>query len=123
MDFQSYMSSGSSTLISCASLIIAVLTVIGWWKLFSKAGLPGWLAIIPIVNIFAYAQVAGGWWLALLLLIPGVNLFVLAYIHYSVAQKFGGGCLTALGLFFLTPVFVILLGFGDAQYQGSKYRF
>lgn len=120
MDFGSYMSSGTSSLISCLSLIFGILTVIGWWKLFSKAGQPGWLAIIPIVNILVYAQIAGGWWLALLLLIPVVNIFVLAYIHYSVAQQFGGGCLLALGLIFLTPVFAIWLGFGDAQYRSAK---
>ena len=32
-------------------LVVAVLTIIAQWKIFSKAGKPGWASIIPIYNI------------------------------------------------------------------------
>jgi len=100
-------------------LIIFVLLVIGWWRMFTKAGYPGWLAIIPIVNLIVYALMSKRslLWL-ILLLIPVVNIFALFYIHMGVAERFGQSILFAIGLFFLTPIFVLLLGFGDYQYRG-----
>ena len=54
-----------------------ILMVAAMWKVFSKAGQPGWAAIIPIVNMYFLCKVAGrpGWWV-ILLLIPLVNLII-----------------------------------------------
>jgi hypothetical protein len=107
-----------SSAFSICALIFAILIIIGWWKLFTKAGQPGWLAIIPIVNGIIYIQISGKpvWWI-LLLLIPIVNIIVLFLIHQSLAERFGQGILFALGLMFLTPFFVLILAFGDYRYR------
>ena len=100
-------------------LVIAVIVIIAWWKVFTKAGAPGWAAIIPIYNIYILLKLAGrpGWWL-ILMLIPFVNIIIFLIVSIDVAKSFGKGMLFGLGLFFLSPIFYCILGFGSAEYQG-----
>jgi hypothetical protein len=97
--------------------LVGILVIAGMWKVFTKAGQPGWAAIIPIYNLIVLLQIAGKpvWWL-LLFLIPGVNLIMLILVWLSVAKAFGKGTGFTLGLIFLSPIFVPILGFGDARY-------
>ena len=101
-------------------LLVAVLVIAGLWKVFTKAGKPGWAAIIPIYNLIVLLQIAGKpvWWF-LLLFIPVVNIVIMVLIWMGVAKAFGKGTGFALGLLFLSPIFVPILGFGDAKYVGS----
>jgi hypothetical protein len=108
---------GASAIIG---LVVGLLVIAGMWRLFSKAGKPGWAAIIPIYNLIVLLQIAGKpiWWI-LLLFIPIVNFIVIIMIWVGVARAFGKGTGFALGLVFLSPIFVPILGFSDAQYVGS----
>ncbi|MBC8160198.1 MAG: signal peptidase I [Roseiflexaceae bacterium] len=101
-------------------LLVAVLVIAGMWKLFTKAGKPGWAAIIPIYNIVVLLQIAGKplWWIVLLF-IPFVNFIAIIMIWAAVAKSFGKGIGFTLGLVFLSPIFVPVLGFGGANYVGS----
>ena len=100
---------------------VLVVTVVGAWKAFAKAGQPGLFAIIPIINILAIMKIAGKpWWWALLLLIPIVQLFVIFIVMSNVASAYGKGLGFTLGLIFLAPLFWCILGFGDARYQGAR---
>ena len=101
-------------------LIVGVLMIAAMWKVFSKAGQPGWAAIIPIYNIYVMCKIAGrpGWWL-LLFLIPLVNFIIIIIICIDIAKNFGKGAGFGLGLAFLGIIFWPILGFGSAQYQGG----
>jgi hypothetical protein len=100
-------------------LAIFIVLVAGLWKMFTKAGQPGWAAIVPIYNLVVLLQIVGRpiWWI-ILLLIPVVNIVVSIILWLDTAKSFGRGIGTALGLIFLTPIFVCILGFGSAQYVG-----
>lgn len=105
--------------------VIYVLLIIAMWKIFTKAGKPGWASIVPIYNVIVMFQIIGlNPWLLLLYLIPVVN-FVVAII-FSIMQAsrlskaFGKGTGFALGLFFLNPIFLLILGFGDSKYIGIQ---
>ena len=100
-------------------LAVLILVLAGLWKVFEKAGKPGWAALIPIYNIYVLCLIAGrpGWWL-LLFLIPFVNIVVSILVSLDVAKKFGKGLGFGLGLAFLGFIFWPILGFGDARYQG-----
>lgn len=102
-------------------LAIIVLVIAGFWKTFTKAGQPGWAAIIPIYNLYILCKIAGrpGWWV-ILFLIPIVSIVAAIIISIDVAKAFGKGIGFALGLIFLSPIFYCILGFGSAQYQGPK---
>lgn len=100
-------------------LAIIVLVIVGFWKVFEKAGQPGWAAIIPIYNVYILCKIAGrpGWWV-ILMFIPIVSLVIAIILSIDVAKSFGKGIGFALGLIFLGFIFYPILGFGSAQYQG-----
>ena len=95
-----------------------ILMIAGLWKTFSKAGQPGWAAIIPIYNLIVLCQVAGRpiWWFLLLLICFPIFYII---ICIDIAKRFGKGGGFAVGLIFLPFIFFPMLGFGSAQYQGG----
>ncbi|WP_394615641.1 DUF5684 domain-containing protein [Lentzea sp. JNUCC 0626] len=100
--------------------IVAVVGIIVMWKTFTKAGQPGWAAIIPIYNLYVLTQIAGrpGWW-TVLLLIPFVNVVVLAIMSIDIAKSFGKDAVFGIvGLWLFSIVGYAILGFGNAQYRG-----
>src|SRR4051812_6556874 len=78
---------------------LLVLIIAGMWKVFAKAGYPGWAAIIPIYNVYILCKVAGrpGWWL-ILFLIPFVNWIIMIVIGIDIARNFGKSAGFGVGL-------------------------
>jgi Na+/proline symporter len=108
---------------SLLSLAILVVIIVGLWKVFTKAGQPGWGSLIPIYNAYLWLKIAGkpGWWL-LLLFIPLVNIVIAIIVAIEVAKRFGKSA--AFGIFLVAILAFIgipILGFGDAVYtpQGA----
>jgi len=102
-------------------LVIVILMFAGLWKMFSKAGEPGWAAIVPIYNLIVMLKIAGKplWWI-ILLIIPIVSLVVGIMVAVSLARAFGKGGGFAVGMIFLPFIFYPILGFGSATYVGPK---
>lgn len=101
-------------------LLFLVLIIYSLWKVFEKAGQPGWAAIIPFYNLYIMLKIAKkpGWWL-ILMFIPLVNLVIFILTYIAFAKAFGKGTGFALGLVFLGFIFFPLLAFGDAQYDAG----
>jgi hypothetical protein len=97
---------------------IVILMVASMWKVFVKAGKPGWAAIIPIYNLVVLLEIAGkpAWWV-ILFIIPIVNVVMIFVVSLALARKFGKGAGYGVGLALLGVVFYPMLGFGDAQYD------
>ena len=110
----------SSTISCFCSGIIFIVVVVGLWKLFVKADEPGWAAIIPIYNYYVILKIVGRpWWWLLLLLIPIVNLIVSIIVAIDLAKSFGKDAAYGVILLWLFSVIgYLILGFGDAEYQG-----
>ncbi len=110
---------GSSGIILIIDLVIAVIMIVSVWKIFDKAGEPGWAAIIPIYNLYVMLKVAGkpGWWL-ILFFIPLVNFIIFIITDLALAEKFGKGVGFAIGMILLPIIFFPILAFGDARYAG-----
>lgn len=100
-------------------MAVLVIMLIAMWKLFTKAGKPGWAAIVPIYNIIVLLEVVGRptWWVVLLL-VPLVNIVVGFMLMFDVAKSFGKGGGYAIGLILLPYVFYPMLAFGSATYVG-----
>lgn len=109
----------SSTLSLCCAGIFALILIAGMWKIFDKAGKPGWAAIVPIYNIYILMEIIGrpGWWVVLFL-IPFVNVVVGILASLELAASFGKSVLYGVGMIVFPYIFYPLLGFGDAQYKG-----
>ena len=99
-------------------LSVLVLFFISLWRVFEKAGQPGWAAIIPIYNFYILCKIAGkpGWWW-ILILIPVVNFVILLLVKLDLASAFGKSAGFAIGLWLLPLIFYPLLAFSDAQYR------
>ena len=100
-------------------LTVGLLVIISMWKIFAKAGQPGWAAIIPIYNYIVWCKIVGrpGWWVLLLLLCFPIFFIILCI---DLAKSFGQGVGFALGLIFLSIIFFPILAFGGATYQGPS---
>lgn len=96
-----------------------VLLVVAAWKMFSKAGYPGILAIIPIVNLIFIVKIAGySGWLVLLYLIPIVNIVFAILVALRLGGNFGKGVLFSILWLWLIPVIgYFVIGFGGSRYQ------
>ena len=119
-DFESRTQSAPGPIFWICYAVVLLLMIAAMWKVFSKAGQPGWAVIIPIYNIYVLCKVAGrpGWWL-LLMLIPLVNIVIAIILNIDIAKNFGKGVGFGIGLIFLPFIFYPILGFGSAQYQGG----
>ena len=100
-------------------LAMVVVVIAGMWKVFDKAGQPGWACLVPIYNLVVMLQIAGKpiWWL-ILFCIPLVNFVAGILVTLSLAKSFGKDVGFAIGLILLGVVFFPILGFDDSTYQG-----
>lgn len=132
----------SSTIISA---VWYILLIVGMWKLFAKAGEPGWKSLIPAYNEYILFKIswsstmfwamllcmAGGYFCLLNSYLMGLYYLGLALIitalimkaacSYKMARCFGKGIGFTIGLWIFEPLFLIILGFGSARYSGKAY--
>ncbi len=105
------------TIVMLVWLAICVTVIAGLWRVFTKAGEPGWGVLVPIYNFYLMCKIAQrpGWWL-ILMFIPIVNIAVAVVLSIDIARHFGKGAGFGVGLAFLGFVFYPILGFGSAEY-------
>jgi len=102
-------------------LALAGVAIAGQWKVYTKAGKPGWACIVPIYNLIVLVEIVGKpvWWF-LLLLCPCVNIIFLIWTYNLLSKSFGKDEGFTVGLVLLGPIFMCILGFGDAVYLGPS---
>lgn len=106
-------------IIVCLALV--VVSLVGMWKVFEKAGKPGWAAIVPFYNLYCLFEMAfGNGWLFLLCFVPCANVVAAFVCYFKLAKAFGKGVGFGLGLVFFNFIFMMILGFGDAEYIGPQ---
>ena len=92
----------TSPVVSIASLAISVLLIVAMWKIFQKAGKPGWAAIVPFYNSYVMYEITwGSGWRFLMLLIPFYNIILAIQTQVKLARAFGKSGGFAVGLIFL----------------------
>ena len=102
-------------------IVLTAILLIAMWKIFTKAGKPGWASIIPIYNAIVLLQIVGySGWLIILFLIPIVNIIFSIMVYHRLSQAFGHGVGFTLGLLFLNPIFLMVLAFGKSTYTQPK---
>lgn len=106
-------------------IVLLVIYIAALWKIFVKAGQPGWAAIVPFYNIYVMLQIVGrpGWWL-ILYFIPVANVVVAIMNSIDLAKSFGKDAVFGVLLNFLVPALIgipvgwLILGFGKEEYKG-----
>ncbi len=99
-------------------IIFAIFVIAAYWKIFTKAGKPGWAAIIPFYNIYILLHVVKrpGWWL-ILYFVPIVNIIISIIVAIDLAKVFKKDAIFGVFLnFFFHPIGQLILGYGKAKY-------
>jgi len=141
------MLGGSLILLILIGIAWGIVNLIAYWRVFSKAGEPGWKVLIPIYNVytefkFTWSKQAFLLWVLLLVVGSGLEsaftdnglissigniLYLLGCIvtilsYHKLSVAFGHGIGFTIGLILLQPIFIMILGFGSSQYQGNSTR-
>ena len=102
-------------------LLVMAIYIVATWKIYAKAGEPGWAALIPSYNLYVLFKITWGkgskFWL---LLIPIYNIILMIQTYVKLAGVFGKSSGFAAGLIFLAPVFMLILAFGDCRYYAPQ---
>ena len=109
-------------------VVVGIVTLIGMWKTFDKAGQPGWAVLIPIYNIIVLLRIAGLPWywvfapfVAIIPILGWIAYLVwIVWVHHRIATRFGQGVGFTIGLTLLGPIFWLILGFGSSKYVAEQ---
>lgn len=106
---------------SALYIIWIIFVIAGSWKMFEKAGKPGFGAIIPIYNVYCLFDLAwGNGWLMLTMLIPIVNIVTGIMVLVKAARAFGKGSFFQLATVFFSSITFMIMGFDNSQYLGPQ---
>ncbi len=95
------------------SMVLSILMIVSLWKIFKKAGKPGWASIIPIYNIYIMCEIAEKeWWYVLLYCVPFANIYAMIVLYNGMAKRFGKSGGFVAGMILLPVVFFPMLAFG-----------
>ncbi len=103
--------------VALISIIFAIISIVSWWKIYTKADKPGWASLIPIYNIIVLLEIIEKpvWWL-LLMFVPIVNIVIGFMLAIELAKAFDKGTGFALLLIFFPIIGYPILAFGDSEY-------
>lgn len=120
METYSYSVTNNSPIVNIISLVLCIIAIVGVWKVFVKAGIPGWHSLIPILSTYDMCKIAlrdsAGLFTVLSILIFPVFI----YPCIKLAKAFGKGTGFGILLFFFSFIGFSILGFGDAEYLGPQ---
>ena len=111
---------GSMLFIGVIVAIFIIVAVLANIKIFNKAGEAGWKSLVPILNIFVFLKIIRQpAWRIILYFIPLVNIIVSLIDLNRFCKSFGKGFGFLIGMLFLQPIFMLILAFGDAEYNDA----
>ncbi len=116
-----WINSGLGTTGTLIGFAVYILFVVALWKIFTKAGRPGILSIIPIVNVFVVVSIAGfSKWLGLLYLIPIVGFIFGFFVAVRLGRGFGKGAIFSVFLLWIfSAIGLLIVGFDGSRYDRS----
>jgi hypothetical protein len=102
--------------------VLVLVAIIALWRVFTKAGRPGWAAIIPIYNIYTLVKIGGkSGWYVLGFLVPVLGFVLYILLALGVAKNFGKSSVFGIvGLWIFSFIGYLILGFGSAKYVGNE---
>lgn len=102
------------------AFVVGIVLIASVWRIFEKAGKPGWAALIPFYNVIILLEIIGKpwWWLFAMIFVPLGNIIWGIWSVNLLAKSFGKNEGYTLGLILLPFIFYPMLGFGNEEYQG-----
>lgn len=107
---------------SAVQFVISVIMIVALWRLFVKAGEPGWKSLIPLYNLYTLFMLStgGGCLLLILMCIPGINLIAWAIVGWNLAKSYGRSEAFGVGIILIPVIFIPILAFSDSGYIGPR---
>lgn len=110
-------------------LALVIFVIIARWKLYKKAGKPGWASIVPVYNTIVLFDIIGYKWYYIFFIFIGIipiigmvlsMIFAISY-NIKLAKSFGQQPAFGIGLWFLNPIFTAIIAFSnDIKYVGPS---
>ena len=98
-------------------VVVTLLFIVPIWKLYEKAGQPGWAVLVPFYNIIIWLRIIGKpWWWLLLMMIPYVGIIWSIWSINLLVKRFGKSEGYTVGVIFLGFIFLPMLGYGSSKY-------
>jgi hypothetical protein len=119
---------GFGMILVAGIIVFSIVNLIGMWKVFTKAGEPGWAVLIPIYNLIVLLRIAGLPWywvfapfVAIIPILGWIAYMVwIVWVHHRISTRFGQGVGFTIGLTLLGPIFWLILGFGSSKYVAEQ---
>ena len=101
-------------------ILVSVVMIITLWRIFTKAGKPGWASLVPIYNVVVMMEIVGRpqWWVVLMI-IPIVNFVVAVIVTIEMAKAFGKSTGFGILMLFFPAIMYPILAFDSSQYVGQ----
>ena len=105
-------------------MLLVFALIASMWRVFKKAGQPGWACIVPIYNYIVMLKIAGkpAWWVAIILLVPVLNIVFLIMMFNGISKAFGKGAGFTVGLVLLGIIFFPILAYSSAKYTAPPAK-
>ncbi len=109
---------GVGSIIFYIAVIVFMLIVM--WKIYAKAGQPGWAAIIPIYNLVVMFKIIKmDWWhILIMIFVPFAQIVYSILIPIKLAKVFGKSTGFGVLSIFFSIICYPILAFGSAKYEG-----
>lgn len=118
MQFVEHMTDTFDSLFSLAAVAYTIFVL---YRVFEKAGVPGWKAIVPGYNLWTLCEIVWGRGTKMFFfLIPIYGIIIYFKTCTRLALAFGKPTSFGVGLFFVSPVFLSLLAFTNVTYIGPQ---
>ena len=109
--------SGILLYLGISLLIFTAINIVAFWKIFEKAGIPGWKSIIPVYNLINFLAIINKpWYWILFLLIPGLHLIILIWGIILLGERFGKSDLFIIGMQLFGFIMIPILAFNNDRY-------
>lgn len=105
-------------------MIFLVINIVAMWKLFAKAGEPGWKSLIPIYNSWIFLRLGDqpGWWAVAGLIPPlGIVTLILSIIAaHRIGLKLSKPDWWVILYIFVQPIWMLVLAFDKSTWNDTK---
>lgn len=107
------------TIVFLSFAVTVGFQIAGMWKMFEKAGKPGWAALVPFYGPYIQTEITiGCGWYFLLAMIPYIGFVYNVYLCYNLSKSFGYPWPFTIGLVLVPYVFYPIIGFSKNPYLG-----
>ena len=104
-------------------LAVSILMIIAMWRIFTKAGKPGWTSLVPIYNMVVMMQIVGRpEWQVVLMFLPFAHIYISIVLPLDLAKSFGKTTGFGVLMIFFPAIMNPILAFGSSRYVGPVMR-